>query len=317
MGPCFADVSCQTDPMGSMDTYPNNLMYAQSMLALTMSQLNQVDTQIARLRGMLLEHQHAAYKTDSLGAGFAQPLMGAAAAAVSAACATQVVAKAPEASTSSSSTTPASTTAAIAAPQHGRPAPAADAPAPEGDANAAAAAVAAAAGAPAEEGGQLRIHRMRLAAAVKVALVMILMDLKAGWFFLYFFGVFLYVGGMFDPIIDFLSRGQRSQQSLEQQLTALRHRQRMAERREEARQQRAAALAAAAAAGEAGEGEGTASADGTSGEAAEGAVAASAEVEAEPEEPPRAPHYQRCVYQLVFMFFMTLMPWWTPNPYYL
>merc|ERR1712232_957298 len=34
-------------------------------------------------------------------------------------------------------------------------------------------------------------------------------------------------------------------------------------------------------------------------------------------EAERPPYWQRFVYQLFVMFFMTLLPWWNPNPHYL
>eukprot|EP00929_Paragymnodinium_shiwhaense_P029526 TRINITY_DN16894_c0_g1_i4.p1 TRINITY_DN16894_c0_g1~~TRINITY_DN16894_c0_g1_i4.p1 ORF type:complete len:322 (-),score=86.05 TRINITY_DN16894_c0_g1_i4:360-1325(-) len=321
----MTDASCQTDsiavPTLLPDTYPANLLYAQSMLAITMSQMNQVELHIQQLRSHLLAHElHAKNGMLTAACSFAGPpplisphtwLEDRTAAAVgSRACTT-----ADQAAAAAAGSTDAATAAGAVngvTPEVSLNAAPADEAVPQadpaaGDAGAAPAAAAAAAGDGAE--GNLRIHRMRLAAAVKGALVMLLLDFKAAWFFLYFFGVFLYVGGMFDPIIEFLSRGQRSQQTLEQQLTALRHRQRMAERKEEERQ-RAAASAAAA-----GENQGEAAA----GEGAEQTTAAaeSTPPPPEPEEPPRAPEWQRCVYQLVIMFFLTLMPWWTPNPYYL
>lgn len=53
--------------------------------------------------------------------------------------------------------------------------------------------------------------------------------------------------------------------------------------------------------------------------AAETDGAARAEAPAAPAAPPAPapPFWQRFIYQLFVMFFLTLMPWWTPNPRYM
>jgi len=149
-----------------------------------------------------------------------------------------------------------------------------------------------------QEAEQQRNHRRRLAAAVKVALVMILLEVKMGWFFVYFFLVFLYIGGMFDPLIDWF-QSYNTQATLENQLTALRRRQ------QEPSNARSEAEAGAGA---------DPPADGSE-EQVQGDTPARTADEAPAEVQP--PFWQRSIYQLVVMFFLTLIPWWTPNPRYL
>ena len=45
-------------------------------------------------------------------------------------------------------------------------------------------------------------NRFRIGPIVKVALIMLLLEVKPVWFFVYFFAVFLFLGGIFDPIVD-------------------------------------------------------------------------------------------------------------------
>lgn len=183
------------------------------------------------------------------------------------------------------------------------------------------------------QGERFRLHRRRLAAAVKVALVMVLLEARTGWFFIYFFAVLLYIAGLFDPFIDWFRRAQGTQTTLEQQLANLRTRTREAEAAAAAAVvARAAADAAAAAAAAAGEpaadagasghsereAEGSSDAADSGGAAASGAGASGGETgEAVEQQPEGPPYWTRFGYQLVVMFFMTLIPWWNPNPRYL
>jgi len=49
----------------------------------------------------------------------------------------------------------------------------------------------------------------------------------------------------------------------------------------------------------------------------EGAAGAPGDVQGQPDQRPRPPYWVRWMYQLVFMFVMTMLPWWTPDEYYL
>mmetsp|Transcript_96297 Transcript_96297/g.272226 ORF Transcript_96297/g.272226 Transcript_96297/m.272226 type:complete len:327 (+) Transcript_96297:170-1150(+) len=310
------DVACQTDPPLAVPLpmqYPANLTYAQSMLAVSVSQLQQTELCIAQLRTHLQLHE----------------LRGTAAAMVA-----RKVAEVSEAAVAGAS---AAVGDASAAPDAAADAQA-PAAAPEGGVNAAAN------GAQPAQPQALRVRR-RIAAAMKVALLMVVMDMRGGWFYLYFFAAFLYIGGLFDPFIEWLMR-PNPQQTLEQQLIALRRRQQEAAAVAAAAEE--AAVAAAAADARAGDPQGQASpGDGQAGVSSGGAgtgvaggvpatgaeagtgpdaaaapapsaaAGASATAETQANAERRAPHWQRAFYQLVIMFFLTLMPWWNPNPYYL
>merc|ERR1719188_1368901 len=92
-----------------------------------------------------------------------------------------------------------------------------------GDVAGAAVAAAPAAAAEAQQGEPMRRHRRRLAAAVKVGVVMVLLEVRVGWFLMYFFACFLFIGGLFDPLLDWFRR-HSAQATLEQQLNMLRNR---------------------------------------------------------------------------------------------
>lgn len=366
----FVDTACQTEAMQVPlpINYPANLIYAQSMLAITLNQMHQLDLNIAQLRFHLCEHEVRAVAAAVLVGGASEK-------AVSSIAQTR---DAGAVSSSLRTNTPPGESRAVAAgelPQDAaqqRGGAGGDAAADAGGAAARRAGPVPAAGAgpvphaaagagqlpprPADAEQPLRQHRRRLAAAVKIALMMILLEFKAGWFFLYFFAVFMYMGGLFDPFIEWFQR-PAAQATLEQQLTALRNRQRRAG------EQAAAAVAAntasdeastpptpapaAAATSEAVAGEGgevAASAGGTTeGQASRepGPAAAAAEPVADPgtaertsrpappggttangdadavAEAQRPPWAHRFIYQLLVMFFMTLLPWWNPDPRYL
>lgn len=217
-----------------------------------------------------------------------------------------------------------------------------------------------------------KVLRRRLSAAVKVALVLMLLEVRYGWYFLYFFMVFLYIGGVFDPIIQRFQR-QSAQMTLEQQLTAFRNERLRAEEVAAANVASAAAAAVASASGASssaaaaadsentdtaknsmsaeasdsragqqgqdGDGAGSSVASGGLGDvgagaetddnrntSSEGAVpqgsdsttGATADSTAGGAEDPNRPPWFHCFfYQLVVMFFGTLLPWWNPNPRYL
>merc|ERR1719161_1878333 len=77
-------------------------------------------------------------------------------------------------------------------------------------------------------------QQYRLAAIMKIALIMILLEVKTGWFFVYFFAVFLYIGGVFDPFVEWFQR-HTQRLTLDQQLTRIRNQRRKAEAAAEAR----------------------------------------------------------------------------------
>lgn len=309
------DASCQTDLQAQLlpCQYPANLIYAQNMLAICMSEMQRVDLNIAQLRFYLREHelysqlQATAAVLSNKAAFVAVPVLPA-------------LGSAPAAS--------ASGTAAAAS--HDAMPGGADAAAGAEAADAAAAADGAADGGQPE---QVRVNRRRLAAAVKIAFVMILLEVRTGWFFVYFFAVFLYIGGVFDPAINWFQR-RPARTTLEQQLTALRNRQRHAE----SEQQHAASVGAgadnsdgdAAASGHAGN-DGDERGEGSAGDSVEhdGATPADGSAASGNEEggttdavqqeniAPPPPWSHRFIYQLFVMFFMTLLPWWNPDPRYL
>ena len=57
--------------------------------------------------------------------------------------------------------------------------------------------------------------------SVQVALVMVLLEVRTGWFFIYFFTVFLYIGGLFDPLIEWFQQYSSQAESLRRQLHML------------------------------------------------------------------------------------------------
>jgi len=322
--------------------YPANLIYAQNMLAISLSQLQRVETQKVMLQLLLREHsEHEKAQATAAAIAALEPaiavLKGAAGLARN-----------------------------LAAPQHIQAAHAAGAAAAAAAASVAAAGAAGGAGgaAPADAGENMRLHRRRLAAAVKVALVMLLLEVRTAWFFIYFFAVFLYIGGIFDPFLEWFRR-YSTQTTLEQQLNVLRNRQQQgagaapvvpalargaaAPAGNAAASQpplapvpdsaTAPAASSAAASGSIGGaaaatsggvqdgGAASSSADipaataGTGEAAATGATAgagAEGAAVAAPVAPPQdlPPHGHRFFYQLVVMFFMTLIPWWNPDPRY-
>jgi hypothetical protein len=162
-------------------------------------------------------------------------------------------------------------------------------------------------------------------------------DFRMGWWVLYFFGIFLYIGGLFDPFIEWV-QSHSLQATLEQQLLHLQQRQRWADDPPAqpdagAREPRNAARATAddsATSAQPGSSQGS-----SQGGAARAEVGTVDEVSSErvggdepgqgdvardaAQEPERGqvPWVQRFFYQLVVMFFMTLLPWWNPDPRYL
>jgi len=364
-----ADVACQTDRVDAAPLplqYPSNLIYAQSMLAVSINQLQQLELCTAQLRFHLRERelQNAAVDAlhslpPALQAGIAaswqnwQGKTGSGLGSQAAPAGDQQPSSNGAAVGAESSQTASTPANAMSAAQI----------------------------------EQLRAHRRRLAAVVKVAVIMLLLEFRIGWFFLYFFAVFLYIGGMFDPMIEWFQQ-HSTQTTLEQQLAALRTNQdapeavpstgtrpasqdsgtgataRAPEPRESTTLPTDASTGAAASAAEPRETTtpptGTAeipeasqaSSSGTdpvSGVSTEGAQATSVEPSAtanalDPDpkatasatatgtaagaagsaveeqavqEQTRPAYAQRFIYQLFVMFFMTLLPWWSPDPRYL
>eukprot|EP00927_Polykrikos_kofoidii_P052442 TRINITY_DN46287_c0_g1_i1.p1 TRINITY_DN46287_c0_g1~~TRINITY_DN46287_c0_g1_i1.p1 ORF type:complete len:342 (-),score=63.51 TRINITY_DN46287_c0_g1_i1:157-1182(-) len=301
--------------------YPANLLYAQSMLAISMTQLQQVELQAMHLRILLRDRElHAA-----------AAVMKAAAAAAKTSVVPSPTAIPP----------PIAEGASVGAIVD-------DAGAGAGVAAAATGVgVAADAQQQLEQAERFRAHRRRLAGVVKIGFVLLLLDLDAGWLVLYFFMSFLYLGGIFDPITQWVSR-PTPRQTLDQQLGALRQRQ-----NREAAATSAASVAAASADGAAGRAtesqatQGTHSTgdtgDGMSGDPTNGDAVSSdsatpsssdpigtgdaapgnrehgrvGQDAAEADAGNRPSYAARFFYQLVVMFFLTLLPWWTPNPNYL
>jgi len=151
--------------------------------------------------------------------------------------------------------------------------------------------------------------RQRFSLLVKVVLIMLLMEVKWSWYAVFFLVSMIYLGGLFDSWIEWFNGGAAA--TLENQLDALR------------RNGAAAAPAAGNGNGAAGENGGEtqdqSDAPRETEAAAETDGAAPAEAPAAPAAPPAPapPFWQRFIYQLFVMFFLTLMPWWTPNPRYM
>lgn len=190
----------------------------------------------------------------------------------------------------------------------------------------------------------LRQHRQRLFNAVKIAFVMLLLEFSTGWFFVYFFGVVLYIGGVFDPFIHWFQR-RPARVALEQQLNGLRNRQRDEERiaeRVEAEGVRSENVEQPEASTNADNSEkedlvdpnyipanGSNSSSDAHGTDDGGLQESTEEPSSQTETvaPPPAegnaenadqPPYWHCfIYQLFVMFFLTLLPWWNPDPRYL
>lgn len=361
---CTEDVAVQTTishlapPMPIPLQYPVNLIYAQSMLSMCLSQQQCVDLNIAQLRFYLRQHERSALantqalKTTSPGRS---PCIGC----MSAAC-----------SYSKSSVCP------VAQAVEGR-----GTTTPVDEANVAAGTPPAAAAPAQPEPAELRRMQRRLSTALKLALVMVLLEVRASWFLLYFIGVLLYIGGLFDPLIEVFQR-QSAQNTLDQQLTALRNRQAQATDGTENRNQNQSSMSRQSAPpasdqnqdrmsiqavtpttdGEAerppndehgsmmketldretttansselhdaktssAEQPSTAAAEPAENEKCDGGEEAAGGFEAAPasenagtnqapnEAQPRWAH--RFIYQLFVMFFMTLMPWWSPDPRYM
>lgn len=134
-------------------------------------------------------------------------------------------------------------------------------------------------------------QRFRLGSIVKVALIMILLEVKPVWFFVYFFAVFLYLGGILDPVLEWFRRNA-ADQPLEMQLRNLNRRRERADQSEEDAQGHGA--------------------DNPAGREEGGEVAQNGNA-----GPPPPPFLIRFIYQLFVMFVMTLLPMWNPDPVYL
>jgi len=309
----LSDVASQTDEVSVPLPYPANLLYAQNMLAISMSALQSLELNIAQIHLYLREHE---LRTAAVSAASAKLAISAAG--------FKVTIINPASVGAGSGAQAAGVAAGVQEPREvvvvrGRPwePPAGGQDAPPAEA----------------------MHRRRLAVAVKIAVVMFFFDFRIGWWVLYFFGIFLYIGGLFDPFIEWI-QSHSLQATLEQQLLNLQQRQRRADDLPGAQPDAGASEdpgtgaqpgssqgssegAARAETGTAARPEGRMD-DGTgeraggterhSDESGQGDVARDAAVEAELR---RVPWVQQFFYQLVVMFFMTLLPWWNPDPRYL
>jgi len=198
--------------------------------------------------------------------------------------------------------------------------------------------------------------RRRCANVTKVAVLMFILKLKFAWFGFYFVGAVLYIGGIFDPIVDwFLHRPLQT--TLEEKLTVLRSRQRSAEQAlAEATDSVSDEISAPEVEGNTEIGTGppvgntadvpegaaglgfndaedrdgpnsstsTHNASNEMNTALDSGVGREADANTGDEagdnagnEDPPPPWLHRFVYQLFVMFFMTLLPWWTPDLRYI
>jgi len=288
--------------------YPENLIHAQRMYALCLGQLLTVEQQISQLQSHLRERQ----------------MQSSTAAAAVLAAAVSLQAKAGKASDVAQihvEGDPRQVVGGMQAQADGQEAVREGAPLPQGQ--------------------PLRQHRQRLQNAVKIAFVMLLLEFSTGWFFVYFFGVVFYIGGMFDPVIDWFQR-RPARVGLEQQLNGLRNRQRRGEERiaEQSDAERAASADQQQQTTDDVESKEESIAelsDSTTANASssesQGVVSGDLQNSSE-ETPPVAerfaqepaneniqnanqpPYWHRFIYQLFVMFFLTLLPWWNPDPRY-
>lgn len=340
--------------------YPFNLLYAQNMLNMAQCQAHQWDVYaflmsqqlaVTRLESAMMFGSQPITSTSSTSTMIAPPSAAPQPPPVAQSPWPAAVAPAaPNAAWGGAQAAAGGATPAVVAAQpqpppdaEAQPPPPPDAPpAPpqaEGDA-------AAAAGNNPDQAAGIW-QRFRIGSIVKVALIMILLEVKPVWFFVYFFAVFLYLGGIFDPIVDWFKR-HAAQQPLDAQLRGLR-------RREEdqlnvepedtpASDQTPGQSADGADAGATGSAEQPAASDMPSANKPEDATspirrnnATGGEEVAVPtgaksparktdaqklEEQQRAagaaiPWVVRFCYQLFVMFVMTLLPMWNPDPVYL
>jgi len=186
--------------------------------------------------------------------------------------------------------------------------------------------------------------RFRIGPIVKVALIMLLLEVKPVWFFVYFFAVFLYLGGIFDPIVEWF-KTHAAQQPLEAQLVNLREREQQAVPEDTPPSNEPTAeltgenqpSSSSNPGEEKGEGEeesptktadestpssglsATPKTNTENGNKTDGTVAAPGAEEEQPpgEQPNPVAWIIRFCYQLFVMFVMTLLPMWNPDPRYL
>jgi len=198
----LSDVASQTDEVSVPLPYPANLLYAQNMLAISMSALQSLELNIAQIHLYLREHE---LRTAAVSAASAKLAISAAG--------FKVTIINPASVGAGSGAQAAGVAAGVQEPREvvvvrGRPwePPAGGQDAPPAEA----------------------MHRRRLAVAVKIAVVMFFFEFRIGWWVLYFFGIFLYIGGLFDPFIEWI-QSHSLQATLEQQLLNLQQRQRRAD----------------------------------------------------------------------------------------
>eukprot|EP00746_Dinoflagellata_sp_MGD_P167464 gnl/MRDRNA2_/MRDRNA2_98103_c0_seq1.p1 gnl/MRDRNA2_/MRDRNA2_98103_c0~~gnl/MRDRNA2_/MRDRNA2_98103_c0_seq1.p1 ORF type:complete len:370 (+),score=85.30 gnl/MRDRNA2_/MRDRNA2_98103_c0_seq1:49-1110(+) len=332
----LADLGCSAQTAAPLPLkYPANLIFAQNMLAMSVCQTQQLEMHIAMLSLHLRERMlgvqtvQAAPQTGSLAPPAASPPPSAAkanwleskleefyAARQEEAAARELPAVPQQAAVPVEHIPVIQPDFVAQAPVDAAGPPGAEPGAPLGDA---------ANGDQPAAGDQAGAvwQQYRLAAIMKIALIMILLEVKTGWFFVYFFAVFLYIGGVFDPFVEWFQR-HTQRLTLDQQLTRLRNKNRMrAEKRAAAAM--AAALARANAEGAEGtddggvgdEGNPASSNDATQDGSTDGEEVENADQGDQGVPEPAIPWGHRFFYQLVVMFFMTLLPWWSPDPRYI
>jgi len=151
----------------------------------------------------------------------------------------------------------------------------------------------------------------RLGVILKLAFLLVLFEVSLYGLMVYLFFVMLFLYGLFDPLIAYFAVNPHP--GLDEQLGNIRDGN--VRRQEEARRETDAVVPEAPAEPATNDAEGSglgmANAEVLNANAEERPAAA-----APPAPPPRplAARMWRAFYQSIFLFFMTLLPWWTPDP---